>query len=115
MNERYHFETVDDKREDAFPRRVSAPSAKRQTQNEIRRQREIDIKRRTATQLRTMIVKFEREIANLDDSIGSELALASIRDPSHFAYSFSVRTMQMRRENLKTTIASLSDRLARVD
>jgi cell division protein FtsB len=89
--------------------------AKRQAQNEARKQREIEIKRRAATQLRTMIVTLEREVANLDDGISSELILARVRDPSHFAYPISVRTMQARRENLKATIAALSDRLALTD
>jgi hypothetical protein len=111
MTAQYHFETMEDKRENTHPGRVRALLARRQAQNEIRMQREIEIKRRAAKQLRTIIVNLEREVVNLDDSIGSELALASIRDPSHFAYPISVRTMQARRENLRTTIAALSDQL----
>jgi hypothetical protein len=62
-----------------------------------------------------MIANLEQEVANLDDGISSELTLARVRDPSHFAYPISVRTMQARRENLKTTIAALSNRLALTD
>jgi len=114
MTGQYYFETaIIECRND--PRRVRALTAKREARNEAREQREIEINRRTATQLRTMIAGLEREIANLDVSINSELALASVREPSHFAYSILARTMQTRRENMKTTIAALSDRLALTD
>jgi hypothetical protein len=115
MSEQCHFETPDEKQGDARPLPVRALSANRQAWKETREKSEIEIKRRTATQLQTMIVKLEREVANLGDSIGSELALASIRDSSHFAYPSSVRTMLARRDNLKASIAALSDRLAKLD
>jgi len=115
MTEQYHFETVKIKSGNNHPGRIRVLLAKRQAQNEARKQREIEIKRRAATQLRTMIVNLEREVTNLDDSISTELALASVRDPSHFAYPIAARTMQARRKNLKATIAALSDRLALTD
>lgn len=55
--------------------------AKRHTQNEARQQREIEIKGQAVIQLRTMIAGLEREIANLDFSISSELHLSSVRWP----------------------------------
>jgi hypothetical protein len=112
MTKQCHFETVKIKCGNNHPGRIRAILAKRQAQNEARKQREIEIKRRAARQLRTMIVTLEREVANLNDGISSELMLARVRDPSHFAYPISVRTMQARRENLRATIAALSDRLA---
>ena len=115
MTKQCHFETVKIKCGNNHPGRIRAILAKRQAQNEAREQREIEIKRRAATQLRTMIVTLEREVANLGDGISSELMLARVRDPSHFAYPISVKTMQARRENLKATIAALSDRLALTD
>jgi hypothetical protein len=116
MTDQHYFETAEiDRNRDDHPGRKRSILAKRQAQNEARKQREIEIKRRSATQLRTMIAALEREVANLDDGISSELALARVRDPSHFAYPMSVRTMQARRENLKATIAALSDRLALTD
>ena len=112
MTDQHYFETAEIDRRSDHPGRKLSILAKHQAQNEARKQREIEIKRRAATQLRTMIVTLEREVANLDDGISSELMLARVRDPSHFAYPISVRTMQARRENLKATIAALSDRLA---
>jgi cell division protein FtsB len=115
MTDQHYFETPEIAPRSDHPGRKLSILAKRQAQNEARKQREIEIKRRAATQLRTMIVTLEREVANLDDGISSELILARVRDPSHFAYPISVRTMQARRENLKATIAALSDRLALTD
>jgi hypothetical protein len=111
MTEQYHFETSNLKFGN-IPRRIRAVSAKRQAQNEARTEREIEVKRQTAIQLRAMLAGLEREIANLDSSIRSELELSRVREPSHFAYPILVRTMQARRENLQATIAGLSDRLA---
>jgi hypothetical protein len=79
-------------------------------QHEVRKQREIERQLREARQLQSIISNLEREVANHDDSIISELALSGVREPSHFAYPISARMMQARRENLKTTIAALSDR-----
>ena len=115
MTDQHYFETPEIAPRSDHPGRKLSILAKHQAQNEARKQREIEIKRRAATQLRTMIVTLEREVANLDDGISSELMLARVRDPSHFAYPISVKTMQARRENLKATIAALSDRLALTD
>jgi cell division protein FtsB len=115
MTDQHYFETAETARRSDHPGRKLSILAKHQAQDEARKQREIEIKRRAATQLRTLIVTLEREVANLDDGISSELMLARVRDPSHFAYPISVRTMHARRENLKATIAVLSDRLALID
>lgn len=111
----YYFETVEIQGENHHPGRVQALLAKRQARNEACKQREIELKRRTATQLRMMIASIEREIANLDVSIDSELALARVRKPLHFACPIAAKAMQARRENLKATVAALSDRLALTD
>jgi hypothetical protein len=114
MTEQYYFKTVKTECGNN-PGRIRALLPKRQARNEARNEREIEVKRRTAAQLRIVIASLEREIANLDVSISSELALASVREPSHFAYPILAKTMQARRENLKATIAALSDRLALTD
>jgi hypothetical protein len=115
MTSQYYFETVEIEGENNHPGRVQALLAKRQAQNEARKQREMEVKRRTAIRLRMMIASIEQDIANLDASISSELALARVRKPFHFAYPIAARTMQARRENLKATVAALSDRLALTD
>jgi hypothetical protein len=114
MTLQYEFETVEIER-GSHPGQVPLLSAKRDAQNKAREQREIDTKKRTAMRLRATIADFERELANLDLSISSELALARVRDPSHFAYPISARMMKARHENLKATVAALSERLALTD
>ena len=115
MTAQSHFETVKDSRENNQPGRVRAILARRRAQNEARKQRDIKAKMRAARQLQILISNLEREVVHLDDSICSELALADVRDPSHFAYPILARTMEARRENLTSTIAALSDRLANID
>lgn len=112
MTSQSYYETVGIEPENNHAGRVAAFLARRQAQNVAREQRELEVKRQTAIRLRMMIASIGRDIANLDASIGSELALARVRKPSHFAYPIAARTMQARRENLKATVAALSDRLA---
>jgi flagellar FliJ protein len=114
MKPQYHFETDKYKREKNHPGGPAATPAKRRAQHEARKQREIELNLKEARQLQTIIIKLEREAANLDDSINSELALSGVREPSHFAYPISARTMQARRENLRHTIAALKGRLSSV-
>jgi hypothetical protein len=115
MTAQSHFETVKDRRENDQPGRVRAILAKRRAQNEARKQRDIEAKIGAARQLQILISNLKREVVHLDDSIRSELALADVRDPSHFAYPILAMTMEARRENLTSTIAALSDRLASID
>jgi hypothetical protein len=110
-----HFETVETQNGNNRPRRVRVLSAKRQAQNKARKEREIDVKRRTVIRLRMMIASIEQEIAKLDVSISSELAMARVRKPSHSTYPIAARTMHARRENLKATIAALADHHALTD
>jgi hypothetical protein len=112
MKQQCHFETEKYKPEKSHPGRVRANSARRCAQHEARKQKEIAVKLREAAQLQPIIVKLECEVANLDDSIDSELALSGVREPSHFAYPIAARTMRARRENLKHTIAALTCRLS---
>jgi hypothetical protein len=110
-----YFETTTNDDVHYRPGRTRALLAKRRAQKEAREQRDADIKQRTAKKLRTAISTLEREVAHLDGSISSELELARVRDPSHFGYPISVRTMTTRRDNLKATISLLSDRLTLTD
>jgi hypothetical protein len=115
MTERYYFETTKSRRRNDHAGHVRALVAKRRAQHEARQLREAETKRRAATQLELMISNLEREVAQLESSISSELELADVRDPSHFGFPISVRTMTNRRDNLRVTIVVLSDRLAMTD
>ena len=115
MTDQHHFETTRIERGSNHPRRIPAPLAKRQSQDERRQQREIETNRRAEGHIRALIAKLERDVLSLDDSINADLESSRVRDRSHCAYPISVRTMTARRENLKATIAVLSERLAKVD
>jgi hypothetical protein len=115
MTDQYYFETTEIKRGTDHPGRMRAQLAKRRLQDESRIQREIEDNRRAAAQIRAMIAKLDRAVSSLEDSINADLERAYVRDPSHYAYPISVRTMTARRENLKATIAILLERLAKVD
>jgi hypothetical protein len=110
MSEQDYFETTKIGRRTYRPGRVRSLLAKRRAQDEVRAQREADIKRRAAIQLSAMIRTLEQEVAQLNGSISSELELARVRDPSHFGYPISVRAMTARRDNLKITIGALLER-----
>jgi hypothetical protein len=67
MTDQYYSETaIIECRNDPGPVRAFTPKC--EARNEARKQREIEIKRRTATQLRTIIAGLERAVANLDVS-----------------------------------------------
>jgi hypothetical protein len=113
MTDQHYFETTEIKRGSNHPGRIRALLAKRQSQEESRKQREVATNSRAAVQIRAIIAKLDRDVSSLGDSINADLERARVRDPSHFAYPISVRTMTARRENLKATIAMLLERLAK--
>jgi hypothetical protein len=77
MTAQCHSETVKDQIESKHPERVHAILVKSRAQHEFRKQREIERQLREARQLQSIISNLEREVANLDDSIVSELALSA--------------------------------------
>jgi len=79
-------------------------------QETARRQSAEENTRRTVLRLRTVILDLEREVANLEMSIHSEMELARVRGGS--AHLDSAETMRSRHANLKATIAGLTERLA---
>jgi hypothetical protein len=113
MTDQHYFETT--QIASNHPGRIQVRTARRRFQDEGRIQKEIEANRRTAAQIRAMIAKLNRDVSSLDDSINADLERARFRDPSHYAYPISVRTMDARRGNLKATIAILMERLAKVD
>lgn len=113
MTEQHHIETT--RIQLSGRRRLRTLFAKRRSPDEHGKQRAIDVNRRAATQIRTMIARLKHDISKLEDRIKSDLERARMRDPSHHAYPISVRTWSARRENLKTTIAVLLERLALLD
>jgi hypothetical protein len=115
MTDQYYFETEEVRRPLGHPRRARALFVKRKAMDESRRQAQINAVRRKALQTRVAIAELERTVLKLDFAIAAELERARVHDPSHFAYPISVRSMITRRDNVKATIAALTEQLARID
>ena len=112
MKQQCQFETAKYKHEKNHPGEIATTPTRRRAQQETQGQKHVEAKQSDARRLQTLIISLAREIANLDESIASELALSSDREPSHFAYPVSVSMMRARRENLNNTIEGLTDRLS---
>ena len=113
MTYRYCFETI--LRGSNHPGRIRDRLAKRLAREQGRKQKENEIRQREAAQIRSMISSLNSTIASLDGSIAADLERSLIQDPQHCAFPISARTMIARRDNLKGTVAALSDRLAKVE
>ena len=59
-------------------------------------------------QTKALIAKLELTLRGLQIDIDSALENAEFRDPTHFAFPIFVRTLIARRDNIKDTIAALS-------
>jgi hypothetical protein len=114
MVDQYYFETTETERRN-HPARVRARFSRRQVQEEMRRQREIEANRAAATRIRGMIEELKRKATSLDGSIDAVLAGSQIRDPSNVAFPIAARTMGSLRDNIRSTIAILSERLAKLE
>jgi len=112
MKQQCQFETAKYKHEKNHPGEIATTPTRRRAQQETQGQKHVEAKQSDARRLQTLIISLAREIANLDESIASELALSRDREPSHFAYPVSVSMMRARRENLNNTIEGLTDRLS---
>lgn len=115
MTDQHHFETAKITRRSDHPARKRLILAKLQLREETRKERQNVANQREAMQIRAMIATLDRSVLNLNADIDVELQRARVRDPSHFAFPISARTMIARRDNLKATIAALSEQLAKVD
>jgi membrane-anchored protein YejM (alkaline phosphatase superfamily) len=98
MTDQHYSETFEIKPGTNHPGRIRERLAKYRFQDEGRKQRQIESDRQAAVQIRAMIAKLDLAVSSLDDSINAVL-----------------ETMTARRENLKSTIAILSGRLADVE
>jgi hypothetical protein len=114
MTDQYYFETTETESRN-HPERVRARFTRRFVRNEMRRQKEIENNRTAALRLRNMITALERTVSSLNGSIDAVLEVSQVRDPANFAYPVAARAMSARRDNIQSTIAVLSRRLAKID
>jgi hypothetical protein len=108
-----HFETTR-KRYRVSSEQFLSREEKRANLNDLIQQRKRDTTLRETEKLRTMIADLEQIVTVLEASLTSELERSRVKDPSDYAFPMSARALIARRDNLKTTITSLLDRLARL-
>jgi len=109
--EQYYFGTTKAVRRN-HPARVRARFSERINQSETRKQSEIANQKIAAARIQELISRLERTVLSLNGSIDAVLQGDQVRDPSHFAYPIAARTMSARRDNIRGTIAVLSQQLA---
>jgi len=115
MTDQHYFKTAKIARRSAHQGRKLSILARHRLRDEIRKQGQIVANQRDTVQIQAMIAILDRSVLNLDADIDVELQRARVQDPSHFAFPIAARTMIARRDNLKVTIAALTERLAKVD
>lgn len=72
---------------------------------------EADEKARKVADLEHMIREFENMAADLDRQIRSEEDRTGVKDPAHFAYSTFAKSASQRRDNLRTSVDGLRQKL----
>lgn len=72
---------------------------------------EAEAQRRKVADLETMIGEFEQMAADLDRQVAFEEERTGIKDENHFAYSTFARAAAQRRDNLRTSVAGLREKL----
>jgi hypothetical protein len=92
-------------------RRLQALAEKRQRQIERRREAELAASNRAAAQIRLLMANIEAEVADLDARIAADIEVATVKDPSREVFPISAKAMIARRDNLKSTIRALSERV----
>ena len=107
----YYFKTADTE----HCGRAVRLAAKRQARGENKKLALINAAQRKAERTEAMIRDLQKAVQLLDHSIEAELDSSWIGDTSHFAFPMSARALITRRDNLKATIAALSDQRAGSD
>jgi hypothetical protein len=101
-----HFKTADVERSDRA-------QAKKRAIEDRKRLAMIDGLQRTRQRTEAVLMDLKNTAILLDYSIESELQSSPTRDPRHFAFPMTARALISRRDNLRATIAALSEELAR--
>jgi hypothetical protein len=106
MTQLHHLETA---RED----RSTRAAAKRQAIEESKRLAMIDALQRLRQRTEAVLVDLKNAAALLDASIEVELQNSPTRDPRDVAFPMTARALITRRDNLRATIAPISEEMAR--
>ena len=106
MTQQPHLETAD-------VERSNRAQAKRRAIEERKRVAMIDALLRMRQRTAAVLMDLKSAATLLDCSIETELQSSPTRDPRHFAFPMTARALIARRDNLRATIAALSEELAR--
>ena len=105
MTRQYHLETGVE--------RSTPAQAKKRAIEERKRLAMIDALQRNRQQTEAVVQDLKNAASLLDQSIEAELQGSPTRDPGHIAFPMTARALMTRRDNLRATIAALSDELTR--
>jgi hypothetical protein len=106
MTRQHHLET-------ANVERSNRAQAKRRAIEERKHLAMIDALQRMRQRTEVALTDLKNAATLLDCSIETELQSSPTRDPRHFAFPMTARAWIARRDNLRATIAALSEELAR--
>ena len=106
MTRQHHLKTAD-------VERSNRAQAKKRAIEERRHLIMIDALHRMRQRTEAVLTDLKNAATLLDCSIETELQSSPTRDPRHFAFPMTARALIARRENLRATIAALSEELAR--
>ena len=93
--------------------RLSRTEAKKRAIEERKRLAMIDALQRTRQRTEAVVTDLKNAATLLDINIEAELQGSPTRDPAHYAFPMTVRSLMARRDNLRATIAALRDELTR--
>jgi hypothetical protein len=100
-------------RETADVARSNRAQAKRSAIEERKRQALIDALQRWRQRTEAVLMGLKNAATLLDYSVETELQNSPTRDPRHAAFPMTARALIARRDNLRKTIAALSEELAK--
>jgi hypothetical protein len=106
MNQLHHLETARDQRS-------TRAAAKRRAIEENKRLAMIDALQRLRQRTEAVLVDLKHAASLLDTSIEIELQNSPTRDPRNVAFPMTARALITRRDNLRATIAAITEEMAR--
>ena len=102
MTQQHHLETANVPRSNRI-------QAKRDAIEERKRLATIDALQRMRQRTEGVLTDLKNTATMLDYSIETELQSSPTRDPRHFAFPMTARALITRRDNLRATIAAISE------
>jgi hypothetical protein len=106
MTQLHHLQTPNEERS-------ARAAAKQRAIQERKRLATIGALERLRQKTEAVLADLKNAAALLDGSIEIELQISPTRDPRDFAFPMTARALIARRDNLRATIAAISEELAR--